>query len=363
MYEFYPLIVVGALIGGAALACILGYLSIRKSKKDIGFDRNMKDSEITKRLLAYAKGYWKNFALVLLLMVFSIAYDILSPTIVGDIEELIKGRFEMSELIPMVIFYAGLLVVSLICTYLQAIILQKTGQKIVSKLREDLFIHIESLSHAQLNSIPVGKLVTRVTNDTNAISMMFTNIIVNMVKYCFVIAGVLIAMLCVNYMLTLMILCFAPFIVLFTMVFRKFSRKAHRKVKDGTTDVNTFLSENLSGMKVIQIFNREERKRAEFNEKNARLGKAKHEQIFVFGIFRPMVYMLYISSILCLLYLGGRGYIRDVSFLGQVITGGTIVTFYMYISKFFDPIQNLAEQFNRLQSAFASAEKIFCHGH
>ncbi len=359
MYEFYPLIVVGALIGGAALACILGYLSIRKSKKDIGFDRNMKDSEISKRLLAYAKGYWKNFALVLLLMVFSIAYDILSPTIVGDIEELIKGRFEMSELIPMVIFYAGLLVVSLICTYLQAIILQKTGQKIVSKLREDLFIHIESLSHAQLNSIPVGKLVTRVTNDTNAISMMFTNIIVNMVKYCFVIAGVLIAMLCVNYMLTLMILCFAPFIVLFTMVFRKFSRKAHRKVKDGTTDVNTFLSENLSGMKVIQIFNREERKRAEFNEKNARLGKAKHEQIFVFGIFRPMVYMLYISSILCLLYLGGRGYIRDVSFLGQVITGGTIVTFYMYISKFFDPIQNLAEQFNRLQSAFASAEKIF----
>ena len=319
----------------------------------------MKDSEITKRLLSYAKDYWKNFALVLVLMVFSIAYDILSPTIVGDIEEMIKEDFEMSDLLPMVGFYASLLIVSLICTYLQAIVLQKTGQKIVSRLREDLFVHIESLSHAQLNTVPVGKLVTRLTNDTNAISMMFTNIIVNMVKYCFVIVGVLIAMLCVNYMLTLMILCFAPFIVLFTMVFRKFSRKAHRRVKDGTTDVNTFLSENLSGMKVIQIFNREEKKRAEFNEKNARLGKAKQEQIYVFGIFRPMVYMLYISSILCLLYLGGRGYIRSTTFLGQVITGGTIVTFYMYISKFFDPIQNLAEQFNRLQSAFASAEKIF----
>lgn len=359
MYEFFPLIVVGALIGGAALACIIGYLSIRKSKKDIGFDRNMKDSVIAKRLLSYAKGYWKNFVLVLVLMVFSIAYDILAPTVVGNIEEMIKDDFTMAQLIPKVIFYASILIVSLICTYLQAIILQKTGQKIVSALREDLFVHIESLAHAQLNSIPVGKLVTRLTNDTNAISMMFTNIVVNMVKYCFVIVGVLIAMLCVNYMLTLMILCFAPFVVLFTMVFRKFSRKAHRRVKDGTTDVNTFLSENLSGMKVIQIFNREEKKREEFNQKNQRLGKAKHEQIFVFGIFRPMVYMLYISSILCLLYLGGRGYIKDMSFLGQTVTGGTIVTFYMYISKFFDPIQNLAEQFNRLQSAFASGEKIF----
>lgn len=359
MYEFYPLIVIGALIGGAALACIIGYMSIRKSKKDIGFERNMKDSEITKRLLAYAKEDWKSFAMVLVLMIFSIAYDILSPMLIGDLEELIKGEFEMSELLPMVLFYAGLLVVSLICTYLQSIILQKTGQRIVSKIRQDLFVHIESLSHAQLNSIPVGKLVTRLTNDTNAISMMFTNIVVNMVKYCFVIVGVLIAMLCVNYMLTLMILCFAPFIVLFTMVFRKFSRKAHRRVKDGTTDVNTFLSENLSGMKVIQIFNREEKKRAEFNEKNDRLGKAKFEQIFVFAIFRPMVYMLYISSILCLFYLGARGYLNQISFLGQVVTGGTIVAFYMYISKFFDPIQNLAEQFNRLQSAFASAEKIF----
>ncbi len=359
MYEFFPLIVIGALVGGAALACIIGYMSIRKSKKDIGFERNMRDGEITVRLLAYAKKYWKNFALVLILMIFSISYDILAPTIVGDIEELIKGRFSMSDLIPMVVLYASILIVSLIGTYFQAIILQKTGQKIVSSLREDLFVHIENLSHAQLHSFPVGKLVTRLTNDTNAISMMFTNIIVNMVKYCFVIIGVLIAMLCVNYMLTLMILCFAPFIVLFTMVFRKFSRKAHRRVKDGTTDVNTFLSENLSGMKVIQIFNREERKRAEFNEKNETLAKAKQEQIFVFGIFRPMVYMLYISSILCLLYLGGRGYIKDISFLGQTVTGGVIVTFYMYISKFFDPIQNLAEQFNRLQSAFASAEKIF----
>ena len=359
MYEFYPLIVIGALIGGAVLACLIAYAAIRKSKKEIGFERNMKDREIVRRLFAYAKPYWKQFVLVLFLMLFSISFDVLSPMLIGNAEELIKGEFEMSQLIPMVIFYGILLVVSLACTYGQAIILQKTGQKIVSGLREDLFIHIESLSHAQLNAIPVGKLVTRLTNDTNAISIMFTNIVVNMVKYSFVIVGVLIAMLCVNYALTLMVLCFVPLIVLFTMVFRKYSRRAHRRVKDGTTGVNTFLSENLSGMKVIQIFNREQKKREEFDEKNRKLGKAKYAQIFVFGIFRPMVYMLYISSILCLLYLGGRGYIRDMTLLGQTITSGTIVAFYMYISNFYDPIQSLAEQFDRLQSAFASAERIF----
>ena len=224
---------------------------------------------------------------------------------------------------------------------------------------EDLFVHIERLSHEQLNEIPVGKLVTRTTNDTNAISLMFTNLLVNLLKNFFVIIGILIAMLFLNYELTLMVLCFVPFIVLFSIIFRKFSRRAHRKVKDCTTDINTYLSENLSGMKITQIFNREDAKMREFTDKSNALGRAQQEQIFVFGIFRPLVYMLYISSVLCLLYLGGKGYLEGTSFLGQTLTSGMIVSFYMYISKFFNPIQNLAEQFNWLQSAFASAEKVF----
>ncbi len=359
MYEFYPLIIVLSVILGAALACIIAYRSIKDSKKDIGFERNMKDSEIAKRLLLYAKPYWKRFALVLILMTFSISYDILAPTMVGEIEELVKGDFQLTELWRRLILYGSILLVSLVSTYAQSLILQKTGQRIVSELRQELFVHIESLSHGQLNEIPTGKLVTRVTNDTAAISMMFTNIVVNMVKNCFVVVGILIAMLCVNYALALMLLCFAPFIALFTFVFRRFSRKAHRKVKDSTTDINTFLSENLSGMKVIQIFRREAFKQREFEDKNSKLKKARYDQILVFGIFRPMVYLLYLSTILCLFYLSARGYIRDTTFLGQVITGGTVVTFYMYITKFYDPIQSLAEQFNRLQGAFASAEKIF----
>ena len=359
MYEFLPLLIVGAIIGVISIIFIVAYAMIKDKKEAIGFDRNMKDSEITRRLLKYARPYLKNFIFVGLIMLFSIAYDIISPLIIGNIEEMIKGDFELSKLYSSVIVYAGILVVSLVCTYVQAIVLQKTGQKIVSTIRQDLFEHIEKLSHEQLNNIPVGKLVTRVTNDTNAISMMFTHIVVNLVKNCFIIIGVLVAMLCLNYMLTLMVLCFVPFIVLFTVIFRKFSRKAYRRVKDATTDINTYLSEHLSGMKIIQIFNREEFKRDEFEGKNQYLGASKRKQIFVFGIFRPLVYMLYISSVLCLLYLGGRGVIKDVNFLGQTITSGTVVTFYMYISKFFNPIQNLAEQFNFLQSAFASAEKIF----
>ena len=359
MTEFFPLLMVGGVVGIFALIFLIAYLSMKDKKGAIGFDRNMKDSEIAKRLLRYARPHVKSFAFVLFTMLFSITYDIASPLLIGKIEEMIAEDFEMPRLLSIVAIYGSILLVSLVASYIQAIVLQKTGQKIVSAIRTDLFSHIESLSHNQLNEIPVGKLVTRVTNDTDAISMMFTNILVNLVKNVFVILGVLTAMLCLNYQLTLMVLCFVPFVVLFTVIFRKFSRKAYRKVKDGTTSVNTYLSEHLSGMKIIQIFNREERKKEEFDSLNARLGKAKREQIFVFGIFRPLVYMLYISSVLCLLYLGGRGYIREVSFLGQTVTAATVVSFYLFISKFFNPIQTLAEQFNFLQSAFASAEKIF----
>lgn len=359
MREFYPIIAIAAVLGALSVIFIIAYMTIRKQKEAIGFDRYMKDSEIIARLFAYAKPYYKSFAVVLLLMVFSVAYDIISPILMGYIVELIEKDFEMSALLELVIVYAGILIVSLICTYFQAIILQRTGQRIVSKVREDVFYHIEHLSHNQLNAIPVGKLVTRVTYDTGALSMMFTNLIVNLIKNCAIIIGVLIAMLALNYMLTIMVLAFVPFIVLFTVIFRKFSRKAYRRVKDNTTDINTFLSENLSGMKIIQSFNRENAKKNEFDHKNRELGKALHSQIFVFSVFRPLIYMLYVSSILCLLYLCGRGYIKDVTYLGQTITSGIVVTFYSFINKFYNPIQNLAEQFNMLQSAFASAEKIF----
>ena len=360
MREYLPILIIGGIIGTLSLIFLVAYISMKDKKEAIGFDRNMKDGEIIRRLMKYALPQWPSFLLVLLLTVFSIVYDIVSPLVIGNLTESIQNEtLTLPYLYTSVAVYASILVVSMVCTYVQAIVLQKTGQRILSAIREDLFTHIESLSHEQLNHIPVGKLVTRVTNDTGAISMMFTHIIVNLVKNVFVILGVLVAMLCLNYALTLMVLCFVPFIVIFTVIFRKFSRRAYRRVKDGTTDINTFLSENLSGMKIIQIFNREAHKKNEFDRKNAALGKSKRDQIFVFGIFRPVVYMLYVASVMCLFYLSGKGVIQNKEFMGQLITGGTVATFYIYINKFFNPIQSLAEQFNWLQSAMASAEKIF----
>lgn len=358
MNEYLPILIVGAIIGIFSLIFLVAYSIEKRKKITRDYQRHTPDSEIIRRLMYYAKPYWKDFVLTLFTMLVSIVYDLVSPLIIGHIEETVKGNFELNYLFTAVGVYAGILIVSMICTYIQAIILQRTGQKILSSLRQDIFVHIESLSHNQLNNIPVGKLVTRVTNDTNAISYMFTNILVTLIKNVMVIFGVLGAMLVLNYALTLMVLCFVPFVVLFTVIFRKFSRKVHRSVNDATTDINTYLSENLSGMKITQIFNQESRKFDDFIKKSTKLKKAKQARMFVFGIFRPMVYMLYISSVLCLLYMGGKGYIHDTVFFGQQITSGVVVTFYMYVSKFFNPIQTLAEQFDMLQRSFASAEKI-----
>ena len=358
--EFLPIIIVAAIIGAFTVAFLLAWAAVKKQKDPTDdFERRISDKELILRLLKYAKPYWKSFVAVFFIMLFSVAYDVISPLLMGSIQDLIKAEFELKELFSLVAVYASILVVSLICTYLQAMILQRVGQKILSQLRMDTFTHIEKLSHEQLNNIPVGKLVTRVTNDPNRISYMFTNILVTLVKNSMVIVGVLAAMLLLNYALTLMILCFVPFVVLFTIIFRQFSRRVHRKVTNATTDINTYLSENLSGMKITQIFNREKMKMDDFRNRSAALKKAKQNRMYVFGIFRPMVYLLFVSSQLCLFYFGAKGYIQQTEFMGQMIDSSIVVAFYMYISRFFNPIQTLAEQFDMLQQSFAGAEKIF----
>jgi len=358
--EFLPVIIVCAIIGAFTIVGIMAFVALKKQKEDMtDRERHMTDREIITRLLRYAKPYWKNFIAVFFIMLFSIGYDLVSPLILGHIQDTIKEEFELNYLFTVVAVYAGILVVSVICTYFQAMILQSTGQKILSQIRLDVFTHIEKLSHEQLNNIPVGKLVTRVTNDPNAISFMFTNIIVTLAKNSMVIVGILVAMMMINYALTLMVLCFVPFVVLFTVIFRNFSRRVHRQVSNATTDINTYLSENLSGMKITQIFNQEQTKMNDFLGRSKKLRDAKYNRMFVFGIFRPMVYMLFVSANLCLFYFGAKGYINDTQFMGQTITSFTVVTFYGYISRFFNPIQTLAEQFDMLQRSFASAEKIF----
>lgn len=360
MNEYLPLVIACAVIGAFTLIFTAAYIVLIRKVKHPQNERRMTDSYLIRRLLEYARPYIKQFILVFFIMLVSIAYDVLSPLLVSRIQGLIKlGSFQLSRLYAMVTVYAGILAISMVCTYYQAIILQSVGQKILTQIRLDTFTKIESLSHEQLNQIPVGKLVTRVSNDPNSISYLFTNILVTLLKNTMVILGVLGAMLMLNYALTLMVLCFVPFLIIFTLIFRRFSREVHRKVNNTRTDVNTYLSENLSGMKITQIFNREDVKMEEFLDKSHKLQGAKFNRMLVFGIFRPMVYMLFVTSNLFLFYIGCRGYIQDITFLGQTITSEIVVAFYLYISKFFNPIQALAEQFDMLQQSFASAEKIF----
>ena len=360
MAEYLPILIVGAIIGTFALLFIIAYIALQKHKETFDDrERSMSDREIVTRLMVYAKPYWKSFAAALVIMLISIAYELTSPLLITYIKEILVDDFELSYLFVLVGAYAAILIVSLICTYLQAMILQKTGQKILSQIRLDVFTHIEKLSHEQLNNIPVGKLVTRVTNDPNSISYMFTNILVTLAKNCMVIVGVLAVMLFINYALTLMVLCFVPFVVLFTIVFRKFSRRVHRQVSNATTDINTYLSENLSGIKITQIFNQEDQKMEEFLKRSKKLQKAKLNRMYVFGIFRPMVYMLFVSCNMCLFYFCGKSAVNGEAFLGQLIDSAALVAFYQFISRFFNPIQTLAEQFDMLQRSFAGAEKIF----
>ncbi len=358
MREYLPLLIAGAMIGVVATILIIVFLCIKDRKEAFGFERHMKDSEIIRRIGKYAKKYWKRYILIFFLMILAASSEVLSPLIVGNIEKIVKDRFELSELFIRVGAYVVVVLVSLGCSYLQALQLTKIGQMILTEIREDLFTHIESLSHDQLHHIPVGTLVTREANDTNAISTIFTNILVNLIKNCFIVFGILGAMFMINYALTLVVLCFVPFIVLFTVIFRNFARRSFRQVKDATTGMNIFLQENLSGIKITQIFNNEQKKLGEFRECNKKLEKARSSQLIVFAVFRPIVYMLYITSVLFLLYIGAKGYIKDESFMGLVITSEIVVSFYMYLQKFFNPIQNLADIFHQLQSAFASAEKI-----
>ncbi len=358
MAEYLPILLLGGFLGLLSVLFLVAY-GVFKKRKGPEFQRTMSDGQIIRRLLGYAKGYWGYFALALLIMLVSVAHDVISPLLIGHIEEIVTGDFRLPYLFQVVGVYVGILLVSVVCTYLQALILQHVGQKILSALRTDVYARVQELSHDQLNHIPVGKLVTRVVNDPEGIAYLFTNILVTLVKNMMVVIAITVAMLMLNYALTLMLLSFVPFLVLVTYIFRKFSRNAHRAVTDTTTEMNAFLSENLSGMKLVQIFNREDAKMEEFLTRSYAQKKAKLGRMFVFGIFRPVVQMLNVGAILCLLYLSGRGYIQDTPFFGQMITGSVVVSFYMYISKFFNPIQSMAEQFDMLQKSFASAEKIF----
>ncbi len=314
-----------------------------------------------KRLFKYMKPYIWRYVLALVLMAVIVGIDILSPLLISlSLKELGNEVINFDKVVMYFVVCLALTLVMYVFQFAQTMLLHYTGQKIVYKIREDVFVHIQSLSHHQFNEIPVGTLVTRDTSDINVLFQLYTNVIVNLLKNVATIIGVFVAMVLLNAKLALIVLAILPIILVLTIVFRKYSRRAHRHVRTEVSNMNAFLSENISGMKITQIFNQEEKKYNEFKEANMRLRKSSFKEIFTFGIFRPSVYLVYILTVILIIYVGSNEAI-DVTLLGMgvAITFDELYAFYQYISKFFNPIQMLADQYNTLQSAYAAAEKIF----
>ncbi|GMQ57557.1 ABC transporter ATP-binding protein [Vallitalea sediminicola] len=259
----------------------------------------------------------------------------------------------IDKLVRLTIIFIVVLIFGLLISYFQTILLNYTGQKIIYNIRNDVFTHIQGLSIKFFNNNPVGKLVTRVTNDTETLNEMYTSVIVNSVKSVLMLFGISIMMFILEWRLTLIIFLVIPLLVIATLLFRHYSRKAYREVRTKVAAINTFLSEHISGMRIVQIFSQEKRKMDEFSKSNEELKKANLKQLIVFGIYRPSMYLIYVIGLSIVLIYGGN------MVLEGTMSIGTLIIFIQYISNFFDPIQQLAEQFNILQSAMASSEKIF----
>lgn len=305
------------------------------------------------RLLTYMKPYWGWFLLCLVLVLALTGFDLYRPILIGDAIDSFESRGDYDAILQTAYKYGIVLALSFIFNIAQTWILQKNGQKIILTVRKELYAHIQSLSSRYFDLTPVGKLVTRVTNDVDALDEMYSGILVRLFRNVIKIIGLAIVMLTLDWKLALLSFILLPVVAVLTALFRKIARKAFRLTRTKLTDLNTFLSENISGMRIIQIFGREARKYEEFEQKSTGLYRAFYREMLVFAVFRPLIYILSVLSLMIVLGVGSK----DV--LNMTISVGTLYIFAQYIQSFFDPIQELAEQFSTLQSSLASAEKIF----
>ncbi len=319
---------------------------------DDKIESNYKGSALL-HLLSYMRPYWFQMAVCLFLVLALTGFDLYRPILIGDAIDLFKENGDYSVITDTAIKYAIVLVFSLVFNVSQTWLLQKTGQRIILTVRKELYLHVQSLSSRYFDLTPVGKLVTRITNDVEALDEMYSGILVRLFRNIVMIIGLAGVMLMLDWRLALVSFILLPLVAVLTVVFRRIARKTYRISRTRLTDINTFLSENISGMRIIQIFGREKRKFEEFNDKNHKLYRALYREMLVFVIFRPLIFLLSTISLMIVLGVGSQ----DV--LGNVISIGTLYIFSQYIKSFFEPIQELAEQFSTLQSSLASAEKIF----
>ena len=314
---------------------------------------SMKDMAMIGNLARYLKPYLPKFIFAIILDTLSVLLYTTEPLFYKEILRLLKiETTQFTSILAICLFFIVAMFASIILMYISGMMVQKVGQRVIYDIRRDIFNHIEELAIGQLNTIPVGKLVTRITNDTGTLMDFFTNILVNMLKNIITLVAIAIISFFVNWQLALILIAFLPIILVITIFFRSKSKKVYREIRKNVSSINGFLSENLSGMKTIQIFNQEERKAEEFTKLNKQLRDSNLKSVRIFALFRPGVFFIYVMAIVAVMSVGLRLVMN-----GQLDTDG-LYAFYIYISQFFNPVQNLAEQFNGLQSSMTAAERI-----
>ncbi len=305
---------------------------------------------IIKRTLKYISSEKGGFILSLLLLGLNVVLDSISPLFTSRItDELVQDNINIKLILNLVLLSFALTCINQAFLYLNARTLQNSGQRIVYRLRREIFEHIENMSLNQFNEMPVGSLVTRVTSYTASMSDLFTGVLVRILRDITTLVGVYVIMFVISPSLATSLLGVIAVVFAISYVFSKIVRGFFRKERACISDINTFLNENLAGMKLTQVFNQEKTKEEQFLEKNEALRKQRFNVIKAFGVYRPLISFIYTCSIALCFAQGIR--------LG--LSAGEIVAFYLYLSKFFNPIQNLADQLNALQKALTASERIF----
>lgn len=314
------------------------------------------------RMLSYLRPHLGTVAVCLLLVLVITALELYKPVLTGDaIDRYIAGDYAPGEaveerfagVLAAAVKYVGVMALLFVCNRVQYLLLQRTGQRIVYTMRSELFEHIESLSMRFFDLTPVGKIATRVTNDVEAVHELYANILVKLFKNVVKILGLAVVMLALDVRMALLSFVMVPLVAALTVLARTLSLRANRRTRTCLTALNTFLSEHLSGMRVIQIFNREKAKYREFSEYSEAFYRANFRAIMVNAVFRPVIVFTSVAAMAVVIAAGSRGV------LAGTVSFGTMYIFLQYIKTFFEPIQDLAEQLSTLQSAVASAEKIF----
>ncbi len=319
-------------------------------------DKKIPFKVMMKRIGHYVIPEWKAFAFAFFLILLNVGGDILLPLIIKQFVDSIAVTKEapiimtsLSTILGISFGWLALSILSQTFIYFESMILQKAGQRIVYKLRMEVFTHIENMSQNQFNMMPVGSLVTRVANYTTSMSDLFTNVLVMLLRNILTIIGVYIIMFILSWQLSLILLAFVAVVFVASFIFRNIVTKLFRKERQYTSDMNTFLNENLSGMKIIQIFNQQKRKENEFNVKNKQLRNTKFKVLMAFAIYRPFITFVYFSALAVTFFVG----------IKLNFTPGIIVAFYNYLNRFFNPVQNIADQINQIQKAASSSERLF----